>query len=317
VRQTLHRHHPSGGLIGKDGSPRGDGEERRNKGRSTQLKRKRMGLQNAITAIKQPHIIGEYAIWLVRKLFSREGITKRIRGNLSIAGFSGFSEYLAVDNFLKGGEFIFFQDYPFDPGAFIDIGANIGIFSLVFAKRFPHRPIYAVEASPYTLATLRKNIEINSAENIRAFGVAISDQTGTVTFNADPVRRGTAGIVRSSSVHAIELPCQSLDEFVAANVIGPIAAIKIDVEGYETLALRGGQSTLATNPPKVIFFEVCPEITDRAGFAADEPSRLLLDAGYSLFRASPRGELVSVEVDEIARVVSENWIAVRKYGEQS
>ncbi len=270
-----------------------------------------MRLQNAITAIKKPHIIGEYAIWSVHKLLSRGSVRKKVRGNL-IGGFSGFSEYLAVDGFLNSGDFIFFRDYPFDPGAIIDIGANMGVLSLVFAKRFPHGSIYAVEASPHALATLRRNIELNGAKNVQAFGVAISDRTGTVTFNADPVRRGTASIVSGGGVHAIEVPCQTLDEFVAANAIGPIAAIKIDVEGFETLVLRGGQSTLATNPPRVIFFEVCPEITERAGFAADEPSRLLLDAGYSLFRANSRGELVVVDVDETARVAIENWIAVHK-----
>jgi tRNA G46 methylase TrmB len=131
-----------------------------------QSKGKSMRLQNAITAIKQPHIIGQYAIWSVHNLLSRKRVTKRVRRSLSIGGFSGFSEYLAVDDFLKDGDFSFFQEYSFAAGAFVDIGANMGVYSLVFAQRFPDRPIYAVEANPQTLATLRKNIELNGAENV-------------------------------------------------------------------------------------------------------------------------------------------------------
>jgi hypothetical protein len=95
-----------------------------------------MRLQNPITAIKQPHIIGQYAIWSVRNLLSRKRVTKRVRRSVSIGGFSGFSEYLAVDDFLKDGDFSFFQKYSFDEGAFVDIGANMGVWSLVFASVF-------------------------------------------------------------------------------------------------------------------------------------------------------------------------------------
>jgi FkbM family methyltransferase len=269
-----------------------------------------MRLQNVITAIRQPHIIGEYAIWSLKNLWSSEGATKTVRGSVSIRGFSGFSEYLAVDAFLTQGEYRFFQQFSFGPGALIDIGANMGVYSLVLAKLFPDRLIYAIEASPNTLPALQKNIALNEAKNVRVFGLAISDRSGTVTFNAHPVNRGTAGMTPGGTEHALEVPCQSLDDFVSANVTGPIAAIKMDVEGYETLVLRGAQATFSRNPPGVIFFEVCPEVAEPAGFAADQPARMLLDAGYRLFRANSRGALKRAAVEEIAHIRYENWIAV-------
>lgn len=63
-------------------------------------------------------------------------------------------------------------------GVFIDVGANIGFWSLMFAEKFPQAKIYSIEANPSTFDLLRENIEINKFLNIYSINIGVSDKIG-------------------------------------------------------------------------------------------------------------------------------------------
>jgi len=64
----------------------------------------------------------------------------------------------------------------------LDIGANVGYFSLYIMMRFPNSKIFSFEPFPDTYKRLSENLENNRAENIKAFPYAISDFNGTADF---------------------------------------------------------------------------------------------------------------------------------------
>lgn len=68
------------------------------------------------------------------------------------------------------------------PGdVFVDVGANIGYFSLLASKLVgPGGRVVAIEASPEVFDLLRRNLELNKAHNVRAVNVAISDREGSL-----------------------------------------------------------------------------------------------------------------------------------------
>ena len=136
--------------------------------------------KNLITALQQPRIGLEYLGWALKKNIRTEPPTRRV-GDVILGNFTGFSEYHSAASFSRH-EVSFLNTYELQPGDIIDVGANLGLFSLIMARRYPDRPIYAVEPNPSTATTLRSNIQRNLASNVHAHQSAIADQIGEILF---------------------------------------------------------------------------------------------------------------------------------------
>jgi len=79
------------------------------------------------------------------------------------------------------------DDYSFkgDPANefnILDIGANVGYFSLLFSKKYPKAEIFSFEPFPNTYKRLTDNITNNDIKNIKPFPFAVSDFNGTADF---------------------------------------------------------------------------------------------------------------------------------------
>jgi FkbM family methyltransferase len=133
-------------------------------------------------------------------------------------------------------------------GAFVDVGASTGWFSVPFAKR-GHKVI-AFECNPRAAARLKENCALNGVE-ITLFENAASDRAGPVTFTHNPRLPLTSGgslewvgANRASEiVTAIRLD-DAIDE--------PVSLIKIDVEGHETKVLAGAERVVAQYRPAMV-----------------------------------------------------------------
>jgi FkbM family methyltransferase len=161
---------------------------------------------------------------------------------------------------------------------FVDVGANMGVFSLRAAARVgPAGRVHAVEASARNAALLRRSIAENGFENVTLHHVAASDRAGelAVLDNAlDTNSRVATAAGEGERTRAVRLD----------DLLGPLLTrldlVKIDVEGYEIAAIEGFRSTLARlQPPLVV--EVNPATLALAGHddAAALP-RLLEELGY-------------------------------------
>jgi len=265
--------------------------------------------RNAASLARDPSMIGEYFAWVLSSARTGGNPSRRLLDGIEVGSFANFSEYHSVPEFINLAERRFFEQSPFGAGPIVDIGANIGLVSLLLARRFPDRAIHAFEPNPTTFETLEANVARNRASGISCHRYAVSDADGTVLFDNDPVKRGTASISKDGGGNAAEVPATTLDSFIAKQAIDAIGLLKIDVEGYETLVLRGASRVLNEIRPSAIYFEVCPALTVRAGFPAEEPARMLLDAGYELRRLTDTGALTPATLDEIAGVSLENWLA--------
>lgn len=139
---------------------------------------------------------------------------------------------------------------------FVDVGANIGLFSVVLAHRCPQLRIYAFEADPNIAESLRLNISLNPSISDRIFTVpkAVGDINGDVPF-CSSWGTANAGIGRLKGGNDnISVPCITLDShFEEIGVMPEI--IKIDVEGAELNVLRGMQGLLNGNKLKCVLLE--------------------------------------------------------------
>jgi FkbM family methyltransferase len=124
---------------------------------------------------------------------------------------------------------------------FIDIGANIGAYSLfVAAKAGPSARILAVEPQPEVFARLAFNIAQNPFGTVKAVACALADKPGELTLFIDPTNRGESSvrILRSSAGTTVRVPATTLLALVQSEGYERLDAIKLDVEGAEDIILE-------------------------------------------------------------------------------
>ena len=141
------------------------------------------------------------------------------------------------------------------PGdVFVDVGANIGYYTLQASRRVGATGhVVAVEAIPTTADQLRRNVNANDADNVRVVEVAAHSHCDQVLLR---VPKGTFGMARSAaksgdmSDECFVVRALALDEVCAALPI--VRMMKLDVEGAELAALRGAKDTLARTESVVV-----------------------------------------------------------------
>lgn len=260
-------------------------------------------LANAASALQSPHIAIDYARYLLKP--------EKQYDSFKLGNFSNFSEYINAD-FLNTEEQRFLTTYPFTEGAMIDVGAHIGFVTLLIAKNYRDRKVYAFEAASSTYRSLKGNLELNGIKNVEAHNLAITDYEGTVNFNSNPRYRATNSIALESDPYIVSTPCTTIDSFTAKHDIEQIALLKIDVEGYEDSVLRGAEEALKNT--HMVFYEVCPSNTQKAGTDIELPFRILTKHGFKIHRLD-NGSLVPALLSDIKEVVLDNWIAIKQRNE--
>ncbi len=142
----------------------------------------------------------------------------------------------------------------------IDIGANVGYYTLIAAKRVGQQGrVFAFEPDLENVAIVRKNIEINNLRNVSVITKGVSNQTGNAILYMSDDNKCTHAIVKNrEGEHQIQIETITIDESIKQARIGKVSIIKMDIEGAETLALEGMKETLLANPDICIFSEFYP-----------------------------------------------------------
>ena len=124
-------------------------------------------------------------------------------------------------------------------GTLIDVGANVGLVTLLVADQIQHALLF--EPNPIAVQRARENLALNRLK-FEVHELALSDTTGSVEFEDEG---GVSTCNRTVSGFPTSLPtrkvsCVRLDEFLAQHPPRyPISAVKIDVEGHENQVLAG------------------------------------------------------------------------------
>lgn len=140
---------------------------------------------------------------------------------------------------------------------FYDIGANIGLYTLMAGKRVGERgTVYAFEPHVSNVESLLHNVSMNGlAANVRVLSCALNDREGFFDFNYFQPAAGTSmsqlGDTRDAAGETFA-PCfaeykyaTTIDRLIQAGQIRPADHVKIDVDGNELLVLRGMREYLA------------------------------------------------------------------------
>jgi FkbM family methyltransferase len=165
------------------------------------------------------------------------------------------------------------------PDLFLDIGANLGLYSCVLLKNalVPHAILF--EPDRRNRVHLRANLLINGVlDRVEIHPVALGDAPGRLRLVPGPEADiGLSQIVEDGrGADGYEVEVARLDDLIA--VAGRTLAVKIDVERYERKALAGMARTLRTNRG-IVQIEVLE--------ARDETVAMMKDAGFRLTAEFP------------------------------
>lgn len=179
------------------------------------------------------------------------------------------------------------------PGmTFIDVGANIGDFSLLAARAVgPAGSVLAVEPHPGNCELIRRSAALNKYRNINVYDAALSDQGGMVQLHLGD--RGAwhtlVPDLPQRQAGTIEVRQMRLDDLPVERPFSGV--IKIDVEGAEMSVLRGAYETLRTAEDVYLLLDLHPGL----GVDPAEVGALLGELGFEFFdmnRHQPRAALL-------------------------
>jgi FkbM family methyltransferase len=171
------------------------------------------------------------------------------------------------------------------PGmTFLDIGANIGYFSLLASSGVGSQgQVICFEPSPYNLKLLYLNAAINGRTNIRIYPFAAADHSSLVAYDSSgsngmisPARADLSALLATTLVYTARIGDVLSD-------LDRLDVIKIDVEGAEHLALSGGANLLRKFRPTIFSEFSPPALQSVSRVSAETYLQLLLpDESYSL-----------------------------------
>jgi FkbM family methyltransferase len=188
----------------------------------------------------------------------------------------------------------------------LDVGANIGIFTMRAASRIPATgTVIAVEPLAQNLRALYAGIEYNGFRNVQVFPFAASDAPGLVWMgcNADS-SNGILGAAAVDGNASTTAPAHRLDQLLA--FLDRLDVIKIDIEGHEPIAWRGLSGLLQRFRP-VVFAEFSPVAIGQRGLAtAEQFAEQML--GYSPRIQVLHRDQAPVTCDSAAKIMAE-WEA--------
>jgi len=208
------------------------------------------------------------------------GTSSRVEANLDhansiLAAYSNppdYWEWQVWNRVLKPGDL------------FVDVGANVGLYSLLAAEVGCR--VLAFEPDESNRAALERNIGINSRQGtITVLPEAVSDHVGHVSFRAG--EDALARIAADEDAGAVRIPCTTLDAVIGQELV---AGLKIDVEGAEFRVLKGAERLLRSRAIGLIQMECNQMSEENFGESRDESVAFLSSCGYVPSRFSLQHE---------------------------
>jgi FkbM family methyltransferase len=165
----------------------------------------------------------------------------------------------------------------------LDIGANIGYYTLIFANLCgKHGKVYAFEPEPENFLILKKNIELNGYHNVILINKAVSNKTGKTKLYLSEYHHTAHTIYNSNDNRPyIEIETITLDDFFI-NFKERIDLVKMDVEGSEPGIIEGMSSLLQNNADIKIISEYFPNAIMKYGKEPEEYLKIFENKGFEL-----------------------------------
>jgi FkbM family methyltransferase len=193
-----------------------------------------------------------------------------IIGNI-FTGLEDFEEMGFLLHFLRPGE------------QFVDVGANVGAYSLLASGGCGSRTV-AIEPIPTTYAQLLLNIQLNNlSELVAPLHCGAGSTRSRLNFTSEQGALNRVALPNGETGTVVNVPVIPLDEI--EEIDNPVL-VKIDVEGYEYEVIRGAARTLQNDSLSAILIEL-NGLGNRYGFNNQMVHEKLSCFGFLPFQYNP------------------------------
>ena len=192
------------------------------------------------------------------------------------------------------------------PKTVIDVGANVGQFAVASAKIFADVSVHSFEPNPECAATLNKHV--GPLGNVVVYPIALGEEEGEVDFHVNSHSHSSSILPLSErhleafpdarEIGSIQVKVSTLDKVFSNIELAQPILLKLDVQGYEAQALRGGAEMLKRVDYVLLEASFKPMYEGEMLFM--DVVRLMDSYGFSLLR--PAGWLTDPNTDEIIQM---------------
>jgi FkbM family methyltransferase len=169
----------------------------------------------------------------------------------------------------------------------VDIGANIGFYTLGLAKRANRGAVHSFEPVPLNCHVLMVNVLANGLSNAVINNCAVGDINGEVDFciARDGAYSSLVDTGRKTVVETAKTPMVTLDSYRSDRKLPRVDILKVDVEGAEPAVIRGAANLLADpeRRPRLVMLELFEPMLRQFGCTIEESVTVMRSYGYEPF----------------------------------
>jgi FkbM family methyltransferase len=182
---------------------------------------------------------------------------------------------------------------------FFDVGANVGLFSVLAARRLRNGKVFSFEPCEWTYQRLARNVQLNGLSNVCAVQTALGDFVGEAVLKVNVKGKDGLNTLGKATHSQCEIVAEetvaitTLDEFMLTAKIPNVDLIKADIEGGELSLFRGATNLLKREDAPLILYE-CGSLSRGFGYHPLESMWYLEKLGYCHFVLDPNTGQVSL-----------------------
>jgi FkbM family methyltransferase len=225
---------------------------------------------------KRLRVLLRSVLWLVNKKTRRKPWTLSVYDDMKLRCYPDSIIALHV---VQRGEFHdwdtakFITEFLREGDTFVDVGANIGLYTLPAAAKKAR--VVAVEPSAKNRGRLEENLALNGLTSVKIEACALGESEGEMAFCDDDALAHV-----ELAGNGPKVPVRRLDAILPE---GEISLLKVDVEGFELAVFQGAENAMRAGRLPVILFEMNHSY-ERYGVTEAQIFGFLRERGYQIAR---------------------------------
>lgn len=167
---------------------------------------------------------------------------------------------------------------------FFDVGANVGLFSVVVAKKNPMVQVHSFEPISLNVSLFETSVHLNGIKTIKINQSCIGNYSGVVEFSlaSDSAYSSIHDTGWKTEIEKISVPITTIDEYVIRNSVDTINVMKVDVEGAESLVLQGARNIFLNVEmrPRLVLLELYDGHFEKFNTSIENLVKTMCEFGY-------------------------------------